>query len=812
MEAIKNIIRKTIELIRCYCPFVVNIHKKRETWLYLIQVIGVIGCIHLFRTMEEDIYGCLCFFAMIYIYYLVKRRFDYETVRKVVNELINQQDRKINSNWTLSKQEALHLLPAQELQRSIWLKNILQRIWPSFLADLIQAEINKVYSTAIDNNYVTKLMKVITFSCFMVNKDSPPSISDISIAEEALRVDEIVLFAYLKIYGNIKLTLKTLSTPLILRDVCFREESRIVLRPLQAYSPFVGGFAFWFCEKPVVDYDFPPEFKQLFKDDNDFNDFLEFLIKKVSHQFVTPNKIYIQFGDFASIEVSQKVKFPIPLAIAFLQVIEAENLLRVSHIFNPFCVLRIGSNFKQRFFSRSKHHSPLFDVSCWAIIHDFYEECEIEMFNSTLGENKFLGSVKFSIKDRAFSVHERSGTDINGMDIWLPLEKTTQGMIHFRFTVFILSSNEKAISQAFTQMKGFELDKYNFPIAVVSVFMKSFERTLRIERLKRSKDYSHHKMQVRYENPALQSLKKSPYLMGETTPVLGTNGVYTWEEGFHFFTDNPFEDRKDLVFTLFELTKEAESEKAFRPTASGKISFSTILDFCEKNRTPLVYTNFVHLTRGDGTEIGKLHAVIAVRIVKVDRSVLEKMCIAPEIRAIDVESKTITACERCADYVKNIAFEHGEDIDIVKQDVMEAGEYKESNACRVRLQFRLADRHIILIDVIRVINIPIFNYNEKPESQVVIELWRGNVKVTQKSTAFKPRNRDPVFGRRFKFLISDGNLQRHLIRVLIATRTGFFRKRIALVAETFCGFPRLEVDGGSVLEWFELSFIGIPID
>ncbi|RWS19170.1 hypothetical protein B4U80_14494 [Leptotrombidium deliense] len=169
------------------------------------------------------------------------------------------------------------------------------------------------------------------------------------------------------------------------------------------------------------------------------------------------------------------------------------------------------------------------------------------------------------------------------------------------------------------------------------------------------------------------------------------------------------------------------------------------------------------------------------------------------------------SCKQCYEYLKSFVIEDAELFDVIKQDIDDKNVEKNKNTCSVKIQFALRTQTNLAIDVFRCVNIPIFKQNEIPESQVIIELWKSNTKVTQRSTEFKLNTRDPSFGRRFLFTISDGNIQRHFIRVLVATKKrGWLKNTISLVAETFIGIPKLEVRGSAHYSWYKMTIIGMP--
>lgn len=117
------------------------------------------------------------------------------------------------------------------------------------------------------------------------------------------------------------------------KDIYFRCNARLTLRPLMNYAPYFGGYSFHLLDKPIVDYE-GINFANLA--DNQL--FKSYLVNQIAARVVIPN--YIYFNMFDEEEVIRKIKQPIPIGLCFLQIIEAENLPMIDQraFFLPGCV------------------------------------------------------------------------------------------------------------------------------------------------------------------------------------------------------------------------------------------------------------------------------------------------------------------------------------------------------------------------------------------------------------------------------------------------------------------------------------------
>ena len=93
-----------------------------------------------------------------------------------------------------------------------------------------------------------------------------------------------------------------------------------------------------------------------------------------------------------------------------------------------------------------------------------------------------------------------------------------------------------------------------------------------------------------------------------------------------------------------------------------------------------------------------------------------------------------------------------------------------------------------------VINIP-YDKTKRIKLQVVIELWKGNLKIATKKTRFTEIVHNPTFNKSsFQFNLDTGNLQQYVIRFVVIQKSGFFRSILKIISDRFCTIPLLTLD------------------
>ena len=245
------------------------------------------------------------------------------------------------------------------------------------------------------------------------------------------------------------------------KDIYLRANARLRLRPLLNTSPYVGGYAFSLLERPILDYE---GLNLANLADNKL--IKNFLINQISQVLVDPNQLY--FALSTEPEVVRRLKAPFPIGLCVFQVIEAENLPAFDNpqflLPNPFCVVRIGGvQFETPIVFNT--YDPYWDTMHASPIHDLHEMIKIELFDKdALSADDYVGAVEFRIKDIALDLN------LNGLDKWVPISRSSAGALHFRCTYFRLQYR-LTTEQLRANQRLLQSSALKFPLGVLSIYV-----------------------------------------------------------------------------------------------------------------------------------------------------------------------------------------------------------------------------------------------------------------------------------------------------------------------------------------------------
>ena len=554
---------------------------------------------------------------------------------------------------------------------------------------------------------------------------------------------------------------------------------------------------------PLIDYQFNKLLRKILFNELDFKLFQQYLAKEVCHILTFPNRLFVKLNRNEKIDADQRIYFPMPIAVCVLNIIEVKNIFEIKRETNIYCVADIGTSI-EKFNPVKTTGSPLLNHTFIATIIDFYEQCEIAIYqHRSTNLSMLLGYVRFQL-NKYILKDEKSQRYINGRDIWLPLTKSNQAMVHFRITIFKLSMNENILQQTFNNINMFSVDRNKLPIAVISVFIKEFNHTKNERKNKRTKDN-----RSLFAKMTLETISKQTVSVNYEK----NKSIYKWNEGFNFFLHtSPYDGNKEFIIAIIEINNDDSNNYKENLICQQKILLNDIINKMKINRS-FNFSDYIDFKKGQ-TFIGKLELMFILTFVKIERNQLAILTKPIEYnsseynREDDIDS-TCKLCLNCKKLMSNLIFNDGEKLEISKVD---KDEKIETNNCKIKIKFFLRTRYLLCIDVIKVINIPIFHKKYSPFIQVIVELWRMNVKLSSCKANSKQNTTNPLFGRRFKFDISCGNINRYLLRILLINKTGFIIKKLLPIAEAFVGIPLLDIDAAHISQWITLQPIGIPLD
>lgn len=132
--------------------------------------------------------------------------------------------------------------------------------------------------------------------------------------------------------------------------------------------------------------------------------------------------------------------------------------------------------------------------------------------------------------------------------------------------------------------------------------------------------------------------------------------------------------------------------------------------------------------------------------------------------------------------------------------------------CEILLAFHYYSNQLLLVDVIRLINVPLFSDDTLPNVVLRIELWKDKSRVACSLFEAKHQTRDPFFSVQIQFEINSNKLSNLFLRILILEnlkKTLFLKGKSQLLAEAIIKIPDLEVGKSSEEKWFSFNRIGI---
>ncbi|RWS26718.1 extended synaptotagmin-1-like isoform X3 [Leptotrombidium deliense] len=722
--------------------------------------------------LNESTFGSLVMLAAVSILYRVtsigKRNF----IRKLKTDVASGRSAR---SCFLQLLQTQHLLKGQGFIESDWLRDALQKYWFSHLMKPIQEQLKrKTY-----NEFTSSDGTIIRFEKFVLKEEIAPVFKDIT-PEESLRNDSVTLQTRVIFLGSVWLWDTRKDEKIVFKDISFRGMARVVFRPLSDEFPFFSGFVFHLISTPVIDSDL--NLKSISESAVSFEDaqnFFDFIVNECTSGYVYPKQICIPLTKDMS--VKRSIRFPDASVLCAIHVIDVEGLLdRRSKV---SCCLRVGKEtFKSDLVAMSKR--PQF-----VAIHDAYERCSLQIFEKRGDSEALIGEIKFTELLTTLLFAKFKGSErLNGTDFRMPLEKSHTS-VHFRLAVFQLDNNFRSLYKTLNAMQSLTdtLRKLsNFESKEISA--KSKERKLA-------------KLEITFNENKF-----------ETKEETISNGKYSWNTGFNLLNEDS-EHKGIIEFSVIEKTTSKP-----KVVAKASLSVKDIVDERQKidnkgntdvnieSFRKVVFKKISTNERIPTVDYGKVELFVSVKVVKIDMTTLTNF--SDSLKGSTFVHTLLPNRNTAVPTLITPPVEEKEESNVNKQIPKEIT-HKDSteNECAVKLQLSYISKSTLCVNVICAKNLPVFDDGENPNPGIIVELWKNNVKVTQKSTKFSHRTRDPFYGRKLQFQVTEDSIGKYILRILVASRLGFFLKKTVLIAELFKQLPILDSTGEK--GWYKLNVIRV---
>ncbi|KAF5307728.1 hypothetical protein FQR65_LT06599 [Abscondita terminalis] len=685
------------------------------------------------------------------------------------------QKSKITKSIALANEEDVILariedLPAwvyfPDVERAEWLNKIFKQLWPNvnhYVRDMIRDKLQPKFQKKLQKFKLTgfKFEKMILGSI-------PPRVGGVKVYETNIARHEIVLDLDLFYAGDCDLSF-TIGAGVKggIKDFQLQGTLRVVLRPLLSRMPLIGGIQLFFLNNPTIDFNLVGFVDIL--DMPGFSDLLrQLILEQVSSMMVLPNKLPIKLSKHLEAEM---LHVPEPEGVLRIHVVEAKNLMRKDIGIlgkgksDPYAVLNVGAQ-ECRTKTIDNTVDPKWDYWCEAMVSS--KEGQIVAIHIWDWDPGFPGSQNDDLLGRAaidIGTIAKKGED----DMWITLEHAKHGMVHIRFTWFILTTNYSDLKATLHETQMLQVTAMSSALLIVYV------------------DSAKGLPQARPQS------KPDPYLLitvgkeSQQTPVKKKTSDPVWEHGFNFLVPNPESDTLyfnlidhktgsglgELTYNLSALAEKPDLTVNLQPFGLlksgplGKLTFSMHLKIL-KHFIPEVEDEPSALNRQDSassiaSNLSK-KALSRESSVKSEFEQLVNVQEEPEPELIDQTSATLQSSTP-----PPAGLHH--------RTLSSTSSAGDAGLGRIQLTLRYSvqrQRLIVVVHKIANLPLPMKDPTNIPDPYVKLYLLPGRSKESKKKTAVVKDNCNPVFDATFEYVLSQGELHTRQLEVTVATQKQLF--------------------------------------
>ncbi|XP_019910686.3 extended synaptotagmin-3 isoform X2 [Esox lucius] len=311
-----------------------------------------------------------------------------------------------------------------EVEKVDWLNKILMQAWPFFgayMEKLLKEKIQQ--SIRLSSPY----LKTFTFKNVSFGQ-KPLKITGVQVYTHEVDRREVVFDLHISYDGDVDIDSEV--KPAInagLKSIKLQGMLRVILEPLIAQAPLVGGITMFFIRRPTLQINWTGMTNLL--DAPALSHLSETaIIDNIASFMVLPNRMCIPFIDQVKVD---QMRFPLPRGVVRVHLLEARDLMAMDIYMlgmgkgssDPYAVLRVGTiSFKSKTVKKNLH--PRWDEIREFVVHEAPgQELEIEVYDEDTDKDDFLG--KYRLDFGEVKKHKE-------IDKWFRLEDATSGEIHLK--------------------------------------------------------------------------------------------------------------------------------------------------------------------------------------------------------------------------------------------------------------------------------------------------------------------------------------------------------------------------------------------
>lgn len=690
-----------------------------------------------------------------------------------------------------------------DVERCEWVNKILHQVWPNanhFAKELVRDSIEPNVAKALAGYKLNgfKFDRIILGQV-------PPRIGGIKVYDKNVSRNEIIMDIDLSYTSDCDINFQLAGVRGGLKHFQIQGMVRVIMKPLIAKMPLVGGLQIFFLNNPNVDFNLVGIVDLL--DMPGLSDMLrKVIVEQIGAVMVLPNKLPITLSDAVA---AHDLKMPEPEGVLRIHVVEAKNLMKkdISVLgkgkSDPYAIVTVGA---QQFKTQTidNNVNPKWDYWCEAVVlAESGQALNILLMDKDdTSDDEKLGRATIEISNAV-----KRGL----VDTWLTLEDAKHGMVHIRLTWMNLTANPNDLQSALEETQLLRVSSMS--TALLTVFIDSA-------------------MHLPLARP--QS-KPDPYItltvgkQNQATPVQMRTDAPIWEQGFTFLVANPEND------TLLLRIVDQKTEKEL-----GRFTY-ILSALLEKTGMEIVSQPFQLQKSGPES---KLTMTLALRILKKAPNMEDEALTAITEKGDTVDelsrqtsksdSSPIPPLRKQDSRMSNHSYGNDTDSGVANEDANVALSASQTSASpspdlseqttgllhrtpsmtssagiagrgRIQLTLRYSvQRQRLVVIVHKIMNIPLKDPSNIPDPYVKLYLLPGRSKESKRKTIVVKDNCNPVYDSTYEYIISAAELMTTELEVTVATQKGLFSGGSPVIGMLKIALNEPEISQQGLTSWYDL--------